>query len=612
MKKGFTLIELLGVIILLGVLALIVYPVVDSSIKQSRQRAYDRTIDGILAAARTYGTNNKLGYDSKANTIELGVLKESGYLENKDILDPRNNQTLNGCVIYRWNYDDNQYEYSYDEQCTPVTPTNCFDYQIIDYSSDFDINYEQCKVYITNYSNYGFSDDELDKYCRGESGDYGESLIADIKLGKLNYLNLIKNDVISNYTTQKGVVISNYDMSCGVDVILPQSIESYPVVSIDDYSFSEMGIETVDFSLAKDLEYIGNGSFAINNITAIDFSHNNKLKQIGTDCCECEGAFTSNKISNIKFSDSIVSLGDYTFRNNQLTSVKIPKNANHYGEDVFAYNHLSQIEFPENITCISRDMFANNQLTEVHLPSNITNIESGAFSDNQLSGELDLSYLPSLQYIAGFDGNQLTNVILPNSITNIGNYAFSDNQFSGELDLSHLTSLQYVSGFRNNQLTNVILPNSLTNIGYYAFSNNQLTSIIIPNNVTNIDYYAFSNNQLSNAIIGNNVVSIGLWAFYNNRLVNLIIPNSVEEIGSSAFERNQLTNVTIGNKVTKIELDAFYKSSSSNQNLTKVVNKTNKIFNWGKIINGSYSSTSYNFATGTVVNSAGNVEITAE
>ncbi len=96
----------------------------------------------------------------------------------------------------------------------------------------------------------------------------------------------------------------------------------------------------------------------------------------------------------------------------------------------------------------------------------------------------------------------------------------------------------------------------------------------------------------------------------SNQLTSVTIPDSVTTIGSSAFANNQLTNITIPNSVTTIGRYAFYKSSTSNSNLTKIINQTGKAFDWGQIVNGSYSTTEYNFETGTVVNSDGNVEIT--
>ncbi len=61
-KKGFTLVELLAVIIILGVIALITFPIVDNSIKNSKQAALEQTIDSILESARNYSVEYNLGY----------------------------------------------------------------------------------------------------------------------------------------------------------------------------------------------------------------------------------------------------------------------------------------------------------------------------------------------------------------------------------------------------------------------------------------------------------------------------------------------------------------------------------------------------------------------
>ena len=89
----------------------------------------------------------------------------------------------------------------------------------------------------------------------------------------------------------------------------------------------------------------------------------------------------------------------------------------------------------------------------------------------------------------------------------------------------------------------------------------------------------------------------------------MTIPTSVTSIGNSAFYGNQLTNIIIPSSVTSIGSGAFRKHSFSNPNLTKIINKTGKSFDWGYIVNGS---SGYNFVTGTVVNSSGNVEVVSE
>ena len=51
-KKGFTLIELLAVIIIIGVIALIVSPIILNLINSSEKAAFERSIDGIVDSVR--------------------------------------------------------------------------------------------------------------------------------------------------------------------------------------------------------------------------------------------------------------------------------------------------------------------------------------------------------------------------------------------------------------------------------------------------------------------------------------------------------------------------------------------------------------------------------
>ena len=114
---------------------------------------------------------------------------------------------------------------------------------------------------------------------------------------------------------------------------------------------------------------------------------------------------------------------------------------------------------------------------------------------------------------------------------------------------------------------------------------------------------------ITSVIIPNTVKIIGEGAFRHNNLTSVEIPDTVISIGDYAFYFNKLTSVTIPNSVTSIGSGAFRKVGSSNPNLTKIINKTGKSFDRGSIVNDSYG---YNFITGTVVNSYGNVEVVSE
>ena len=75
---GFTLVELLAVIIILGIIALITFPIVDKSIENSKQAALEQTIDSILDAAHNYSSQNNIGYSTEENKLALDELKKDG------------------------------------------------------------------------------------------------------------------------------------------------------------------------------------------------------------------------------------------------------------------------------------------------------------------------------------------------------------------------------------------------------------------------------------------------------------------------------------------------------------------------------------------------------
>ena len=117
MKKGFTLVELLAIIVILGIIALIAYPVVNRQVELAQNAAYERTVASIEEAARRYGVNNNLGYSTVEQTLSLSTLVSAGELKQKDLVDPRTDATLSGCVYYKWNTETNAYSYRYEPSC---------------------------------------------------------------------------------------------------------------------------------------------------------------------------------------------------------------------------------------------------------------------------------------------------------------------------------------------------------------------------------------------------------------------------------------------------------------------------------------------------------------
>ena len=176
-------------------------------------------------------------------------------------------------------------------------------------------------------------------------------------------------------------------------------------------------------------------------------------------------------------------------------------------------------------------------------------------------------------------------VVIPSTIDGktvvaIGSYAFAGKKLSTETSMLNKNNIQFMSNKEDNEIATSQGP----------LIQGDIRSVAIPSTVKSIGDYAFDYNKISSVTLSNGLETIGRSAFAGNQLANIIIPSSVNHIYTNAL----------------------YKDSTSNPNLTKIINKTEQVFNWRNIINSSGLSNDYNFVTGTVEASFGNVEVTSE
>lgn len=99
-KKGFTLSELLGVITILGLLALIVIPLVDKSMKEGKEELYASQIKSIEAAAKAWGIDHidELPEENGSKNITLSRIQQDGYIES-DIENPKTGEPFSDLQI---------------------------------------------------------------------------------------------------------------------------------------------------------------------------------------------------------------------------------------------------------------------------------------------------------------------------------------------------------------------------------------------------------------------------------------------------------------------------------------------------------------------------------
>ncbi len=120
-KNAFTLIELLTVIILLAVIATIVFPMIQDSINNSKEKTYKENKEQIIDATKRWSTdyNSTLTTTNGAITYKtIACLKEKGYLAiNKDIKNPVTGTLMTGCVKITYDAANKQYKYEYQDSC---------------------------------------------------------------------------------------------------------------------------------------------------------------------------------------------------------------------------------------------------------------------------------------------------------------------------------------------------------------------------------------------------------------------------------------------------------------------------------------------------------------
>lgn len=121
-KNGFTLAELLGVIMLLGIIAVMVMTTSNRAIKSSKESLYKSQVETIEEAANKWSiaNNGELPMDSASGEYKLEItrLVTDGYLDNEKIIDPRDKSTMCGYISIRYNDSKHQYNYEYK-------PKNC-------------------------------------------------------------------------------------------------------------------------------------------------------------------------------------------------------------------------------------------------------------------------------------------------------------------------------------------------------------------------------------------------------------------------------------------------------------------------------------------------------
>ena len=204
-----------------------------------------------------------------------------------------------------------------------------------------------------------------------------------------SYFTSIEFNYIIDETTNT-VTITGISTDEGT-LIIPDTIESRPVIAIADYAFKN-NKNLVMIKLPDTISYIGKGAFY--NCKDLVFVFGLE-KCIELKAIENETFQNCNNLHTIKLPNSITSIGDYAFKSClNLRALSIPDSVSYIGEKAFSNcQSIKEIKIPQGVTKIENETFLGCALMEsVALPDGITYIGIGAFD---ACGKLKTMVIPA-------------------------------------------------------------------------------------------------------------------------------------------------------------------------------------------------------------------------
>ncbi len=333
------------------------------------------------------------------------------------------------------------------------------------------------------------------------------------------------------------------------NIVIPESINGVPIVSIAETAFT--GIEAENVYISRYVRRIHSGVFShFKRIANIFTDKNNAFfRDINGVLYSGNGEKLMAYPKNHRVNNNVVcigagvkAIGDYAFAGAEyVESVMFSgENITSVGNFAFVNSALCNIALPNSITEIGEYAFSGTSVKTVVLPSRLSGIKRGTFRFCLSLKNVELSdHIVQIEDGAFQKCGHLKNIALPKNLVSIGRMAFE--------------------GCRS--LYFLLFPESMEYIGEYAFANcKRLQSVSLAENVGYLGKSAFSGCSDLNGVIiaGGKLRNISTDVFKGCISLERISILKAEVIEESAFEDcRALRCMTLPNRLSEIQRNAF-------------------------------------------------------
>ena len=209
------------------------------------------------------------------------------------------------------------------------------------------------------------------------------------------------------------VTITDYDVSCGLDVIITNTINGKNVTKIGnnvagEWGFLNKGITNIQ--LPQYLKTISASALIGNNLSTIIIPdsvesiasssfNNNPLKKvvIGNGIKNIpDNAFVNLGIEELYLGNQLETIGNNAFNANKISQIIIPDSVQTIGNQAFTANEISQVSFSNNLNSIGSMAFVNNKIENVVIPSSVESMYCNAFNYQKNSITTQITYEDTL------------------------------------------------------------------------------------------------------------------------------------------------------------------------------------------------------------------------